>query len=344
MQTFGIEIEMLVPRETALTVAERIASIGLPCVAGRNRSSSSWGVVGDASIFPNQLANHIGLELVSPILTADTLQQVNAVCAELSRLRARVNRTCGLHVHIGARHLSLSAIKHLVVLYANNEAHLDALVPTSRKGDNNTYCISVKNHLQLRPFLRRVSVEDASLSVARGSRYGKLNLAAYAKHGTVEFRHHSGTTDPEKIKNWALLCGKLVEAAERYAQASEAVATSPTQAGASTFWEQGRRRRTIRTLALRPEGVTALEVQQQLGLRTLPLIQAQLSQSSEPYSVIGRRCGLPVYQLGVSSGTVQETRVEVPTASSLEAFLDEIRVTETQRTYWLERAEMLAPA
>jgi len=29
--------------------------------------------------------------------------------------------------------------------------------------------------------------------------------------GTIEFRHHSGTTNPEKIKNWITICQSLVE-------------------------------------------------------------------------------------------------------------------------------------
>ena len=46
---------------------------------------------------------------------------------------------------------------------------------------------------------------------AFNSRYFKLNLQSYVKYGTVEFRHHSGTTTFSKVKNWILICARLVE-------------------------------------------------------------------------------------------------------------------------------------
>lgn len=44
-----------------------------------------------------------------------------------------------------------------------------------------------------------------------GSRYFKINFESFATHGTVEFRHHSGTTEYEKIVNWVKLTQAMVE-------------------------------------------------------------------------------------------------------------------------------------
>ena len=33
-----------------------------------------------------------------------------------------------------------------------------------------------------------------------------------SRHGTVEFRHHSGSTDTDKVLAWVLLTGAMVEA------------------------------------------------------------------------------------------------------------------------------------
>lgn len=43
------------------------------------------------------------------------------------------------------------------------------------------------------------------------SRYNGLNLHSYWHRGTVEFRHHHGTTDPEKITNWGIFVGSIVD-------------------------------------------------------------------------------------------------------------------------------------
>ena len=41
---------------------------------------------------------------------------------------------------------------------------------------------------------------------ARSScRYYKINFQAFATHGTIEFRQHSGTLDADKAANWVRL-------------------------------------------------------------------------------------------------------------------------------------------
>ena len=44
-------------------------------------------------------------------------------------------------------------------------------------------------------------------------RYHKLNLMAFWRHGTVEFRQHSGTIDAEKICAWISLTQGFIEKA-----------------------------------------------------------------------------------------------------------------------------------
>ena len=43
----------------------------------------------------------------------------------------------------------------------------------------------------------------------------KVNLEAYSRHKTVEFRQHSGTTNFTKMRNWVLFLHKLVTFATR---------------------------------------------------------------------------------------------------------------------------------
>lgn len=46
--------------------------------------------------------------------------------------------------------------------------------------------------------------------VNNGNRYKKVNLKSYFRHGTVEFRQHSGTIEYTKISNWVLFLHSLV--------------------------------------------------------------------------------------------------------------------------------------
>ena len=41
-------------------------------------------------------------------------------------------------------------------------------------------------------------------------RYHKLNLEAYARHRTVEFRQHSGTTNFTKMENWIRFAANMI--------------------------------------------------------------------------------------------------------------------------------------
>jgi hypothetical protein len=45
-------------------------------------------------------------------------------------------------------------------------------------------------------------------------RYRGLNLHSWFYQGTLEFRHHEGSTDWEEIVNWAMFCGFIVDLAK----------------------------------------------------------------------------------------------------------------------------------
>ena len=58
--------------------------------------------------------------------------------------------------------------------------------------------------------LRAETVAQLSTLVA-GTRYVKVNAESFMRHGTVEFRQHSGTIEFEKISNWVKICGNLID-------------------------------------------------------------------------------------------------------------------------------------
>lgn len=132
--------------------------------------------------------------------TRQDRSNLKAVCDLLSELDARVNRSCGLHVHLDVRDLlkvvntregrpnSVPQYEYREPRKAMTRAYrlkhalplLTQMVPPSRR--NNTFC--------------RLEISK------NGDRYCAINTTAIEKFGTIEVRLHSGTTSFKKISNW----------------------------------------------------------------------------------------------------------------------------------------------
>lgn len=212
-RTFGIEIECFVPG-TRTTARDRIRE----ALAANNLNN--WRVKGDGSI-RNLPQGYTGIEVVSPILKGeDGKQQVYRVTAILAEIGAKVNKTCGLHIHHGVDDFKLKHFKEALRLYGRYEDQLDRMVAKSRRGNDNRYCRSVKN-------ANPTTIHNArSLKQLRralnNDRYHKFNLEAYVQHGTIEIRHHQGTVEAEKILAWLEIGQALLQKAKNGAVNSEA--------------------------------------------------------------------------------------------------------------------------
>lgn len=210
--TFGVEIECLVSISRD-EVARRITEAGVPCRAEMygHSTPTQWKVVTDGSVHSQGNRSLNGIELVSPVLRgADGRAQVEKVCAALQAMGASINTTCGLHVHIGARSESLDFFKALARAYHTYQEVIDTTLPVSRR--YNTYCRPL-NSMHLNAINAVTNLRQ--IEGVWGSRYLKLNLASYGRHGTVEFRHHSGTIEATKVLEWVRLCQGLCTAARR---------------------------------------------------------------------------------------------------------------------------------
>jgi len=264
--TFGAEFEVVLPRHhNRATAASAVAvATGLPVYSEfRSAIAGAWKVVSDGSISGN------GIEFVSPILRGqDGLEQVRKITNALVTIGATVNQSCGFHVHVGARGETTEFFKALIKLYGKFETALDGVMPLSRRGDRNRYCASVIQ-------FNTPAIDEANSiqQVIRAipSRYYKLNLQAFAKHGTVEFRQHAGTVDADKAINWITVCLRLVLAAKQ----------GKTGAGpriASDFSRLDAKARAVAEAISRPEGATADEIRAAHGFKALSIKrQAQVA-------------------------------------------------------------------
>lgn len=117
----------------------------------------------------------------------------------------KVNKTCGLHIHIGEpseTKLLTEGNKHkIMVLYAIYRDALLSLVSQNRI--NNNYCDAGKIFLKPSMFDKKyINNVKAYLNKNVQTRYSLINFYAFDGHKTIEIRIHEGTTDPEAIINW----------------------------------------------------------------------------------------------------------------------------------------------
>lgn len=210
-RSFGIEIEAFGP--SIDSVVRAIRAMGIDCQSEHynHTTRAHWKVVTDASV-PG------GFEVVSPVLNGnDGMEQLKKVCEALKNVNARINRSCGLHCHLGASDISerSSLWKHLYRNYARLEETIDSLMPVSRRGHNNQYCQSMRVADFETRLERANTLQQIESTITRRSRYFKLNSQSYWRHKTIEFRQHSGTIEFDKISNWVLFCARFVEFARK---------------------------------------------------------------------------------------------------------------------------------
>jgi hypothetical protein len=222
---FGIEMECCgAPPET---VAAELTRAGVPCEAedyNHNRTGH-WKIVGDGSI-----RGEYPFELVSPPMHGEAaLSEIRKVCAVLNALRVRVNRSTGLHVHHDAADLDLATLKAVATMWWKFEDVIQFFLPPSRR--NNSYCAPAFPRAGVCGYLWTPGADVAqgwaqAMSLInrredfntfqRGGRYAAVNFNALFRHGTIEFRAHSGTTDASKIIAWVALTQWFITRSKRF--------------------------------------------------------------------------------------------------------------------------------
>ena len=206
---FGIEIEFYSPKNitsTLDTLKRKIRGIQIAHSYGSN-----WKIVRDGSLA--DINDFHAMELVSPVLDTDKpthMRMVRRVCEVLQDMGSVVNNCCGLHVHIDAADLSVENIKTIFHRYTKFESMIDLMVPANRRGNNVYY---TKGGVNIVNNVESCETREALLR-AFPDRYYKVNLLALQKHGTIEFRQHSGSINAETILNWVSFLTSFVEASK----------------------------------------------------------------------------------------------------------------------------------
>ena len=328
---YGIEIEAMFPRnQNGASIAAAIAAGGVPChFAGYTHArTTDWKVVTDGS-----LAGGNGFEVVSPPLFGEAgLEQVEKVCAALAQVQASVNRTCGLHVHVDAGAMSAQAMRRLAVIYIENENIIDSLMPMSRRASNNHYCGTLRNTSMPRLATARNAAEIAQ-AIAHGNRFVKLNYTAFLRHGTVEFRHHSGTVDASKINKWILACLRMVACSIKEAN----LPVDTTTAAPSHARPRNRRLATIFDAMQRPGGCTREDIRVLLNRATLPPMNRILRNAGFEYRVTHAYGDRRTERYVLADTPVAVAANVTATPITFDAFCDRMEMPQDEKAFWIAR-------
>lgn len=237
-RAFGVEFEFVGSRAAVVAAMQ---AAGFDCeLQGYNHHDSDtlWKVVTDASVYN-------GGELVSPVLRGrEGREAIARACEALRAAGARVNRSCGTHVHHDARGLTLANIRDIVRVYTSAQHIIDAMVAPSRRAGQNGMCRSWTGH-----DLTTLASITGLNQLNRIDRYRTLNVQSYARHQTVEIRQHQGTLNARKTLAWIAFGQAIIEAA----LTGRAIAETSVEAFVNSLDLDARDRRTLVANAARFE-------------------------------------------------------------------------------------------
>jgi hypothetical protein len=175
-----------------------------------------------------------GHEFVSGILQGNRgVDEIKMMSQHLRDCDALVDKSCGLHIHIGGAVFNRRFSIMLLKLCAAIENDIYSILPESRR--TNTFCKLLPqdtiNSLDFHNYRDKLGsiIYQNKIDRSRnkknnhpGGRYNSnryywVNITNYSTRtggNTVEFRPHSGTIDFHKIYNWLLICMSIVKFAE----------------------------------------------------------------------------------------------------------------------------------
>ncbi|MBT5613131.1 MAG: amidoligase family protein [Lentisphaerae bacterium] len=221
---FGIEIETVKRsrREVAYAihsvVGGNVTHAGTPACYDpwhiTDLRGRTWKVMADASLV--NVTRNLQAEVVSPVLGYDDIAQLQEVVRAIRRAGARVDSTCGIHIHIDAAPFDGRRLANLAkMVYKQEPLVLHALgVSASRQS---RYTRPVEDQLIRQIEASRPTTTDelnrlwygyhnSNPTHYDGTRYHGVNLHNVWYRGTVEFRYFESTLHAGKVKAYIQFC------------------------------------------------------------------------------------------------------------------------------------------
>lgn len=265
-QTFGVELEFtgMTRKKAAQTIAQTINGNfeykkflsydkrEITAADGRK-----WTIMSDSSIAGTG-SRDTQCEFVTPICTYEDIETVQECIRALRKAGAKVNGSCGLHIHVGADKHTEQSLKNLAYTFRAKEDLIFKAIGTQNRrlgqwcrpiDDRLIHNIKTTKKLDRSTPVREL--EDSKLkevwynTYAPGqsrsqhyndSRYHALNFHAVWYHGTVEFRCFEATLHAGEVRAYINLVLAMSAAAINAKRASAEVLDNGNDKYAMRCW------------------------------------------------------------------------------------------------------------
>lgn len=267
-QCFGVEVEMtgITRRQAAEALAAYFGTSVHYCGTYYDTwgvtdpEGKEWKLMSDSSITPERKTRdgysvlsknsteggERQVEMVTPKLTYAELPKLQECVRRVKKAGAKVNKSCGIHVHVDASNHNRQRLKNLIgIMYSKEDILFKALqVNEDRARD---FCQKVRE-----PMLRQArtlsSDETTDLTQLEQiwyegnvkssehynwTRYYALNLHSVFYRGTVEWRCFNSTLHAGKVAAYVNLC--LAISAQAIAQRSTVMRKTHSENELFTF-------------------------------------------------------------------------------------------------------------
>jgi len=224
-QRFGVEIEMTgITRAAAAQVIAGYFNTTASHLGGqydayavRDSSDRLWKLVSDASIRcesrrGSSRSRQYSVEMVTPICNYDDIEMLQELVRKLRAAGAKVNSSCGIHIHVDAAPHDVRTLKNIVNIMAAKE---DLLYKALRvEVSREHYCKKTDTRfLDELNDKRPRNMDQLEHIWYNGrwrhyddTRYHGLNLHSVFSKGTIEFRLFNSTLHAGEIKSYIQLC------------------------------------------------------------------------------------------------------------------------------------------
>lgn len=235
-QQFGVEIEMtgITRKQAAQELAAyfenpyRRVYDGYDSYVVEDDYGRKWKLMSDASIrgemrdgsrYVRTGDNSYAVEFVTPVLKYGDMDTLQECIRTLKSAGAKVNSSCGLHVHVDGSNHNRQSLKNLMsIMYAKEDILFKALQVRASRVQR--WCQRVRvpvleqaRHLSSEETTDLTQLENiwyGGRSESRihysDTRYHALNLHSMFYRGTVEFRMFNSTLHAGRAKAYINLC------------------------------------------------------------------------------------------------------------------------------------------
>ena len=186
-----------------------------------DNSGRRWKIVSDSSIYAEnkdgcEASAKYRVEMVTPICVYDDINEIQQIVRDLRSAGARVNSSCGIHIHVDASPYNARTLRNLVNIFASKEKLIYSALKVEPSRQE-YYCkLTEQRFVQELNRIKPTSMEklkaiwyngrDGSHNHYDSSRYHGLNLHSVFSKGTVEVRAINATLHAGKIRAYINFC------------------------------------------------------------------------------------------------------------------------------------------